>query len=34
MRAKPDEQVLKNFKTVARSPFAVVGGFDSHTPLP
>ena len=22
------------FKTVARSPGAVVGGFDSHTPLP
>jgi hypothetical protein len=34
MLAKQDEWALANFKTVARSPGAVVGGFDSHTPLP
>jgi hypothetical protein len=33
MRAKPDKQVLKNFKTVARPYFAVVGSTPArHSP--
>ena len=31
---KADEGAPNTFKSVARSPGAVVGGFDSHTPLP
>jgi hypothetical protein len=34
MLAKQDEWALANFKTVARLALRVVGGFDSHTPLP